>query len=31
VLGAFAMEGLGTGGLFLYTAAAHAGFAAFTI
>jgi MFS family permease len=31
VLGAFAMEGLGTGGLFLYTAAAHAGFAVFTI
>jgi MFS family permease len=31
VLGAFAMDGLGLGGLFLYTAAAHAGFAAFTV
>jgi MFS family permease len=31
ILGAFAMEGLGIGGLFLYTAAAHVGFAAFTI
>jgi MFS family permease len=31
VLGAFAMDGLGLGGLFLYTAAVHAGFAVFTI
>jgi MFS family permease len=31
ILGAFAMDGLGVGGLFLYTAAAHAGFAAFTV
>jgi MFS family permease len=31
VLAAFAMDGLGVGGLFLYTAAAHAGFAAFTV
>jgi len=31
VLAAFAMDGVGVGGLFLYTAAAHAGFAAFTL
>ena len=31
VLGAFAMDALGVGGLFLYTAAVHAGFAGFTI
>jgi MFS family permease len=31
VLGAFAMDGLGVGGLFLYTAAVHAGFALFTV
>ncbi len=29
LLGAFAMDGLGVGGLFLYTAVAHAGFALF--
>ena len=31
VLGAFAMDGLGVGGLFLYTALVHSGFAMFTI
>jgi MFS family permease len=31
VLAAFAMDGLGVAGLFLYTAAAHAGFAVFTV
>ena len=31
VLGAFAMDALGIGGLFLYTAAVHAGFAGFTL
>jgi MFS family permease len=31
VLAAFAMDGLGVGGLFLYTAAVHASFAAFTV
>ncbi len=31
VLAAFAMDGLGVGGLFLYTAVAHASFAAFTV
>jgi hypothetical protein len=31
VLAAFAMDGAGVGGLFVYTAAAHAGFAAFTV
>ena len=31
VLAAVAMDGLGAGGLFLYTAAAHASFAAFTV
>jgi len=31
VLGAFAMDALGVGGLFLYTAAVHAGFAGFTV
>jgi MFS family permease len=31
VLGAFAMDGLGVAGLFLYTAAVHAGFALFTV
>ena len=31
LLGAFAMDGLGVGGLFLYTATVHAGFALFTV
>ncbi len=31
VVAAFAMDGLGVGGLFLYTAVAHASFAAFTV
>jgi MFS family permease len=31
ILAAFAMDGLGVGGLFLYTAVAHASFAAFTV
>ena len=31
VAAAFAMDGLGVGGLFLYTAVAHASFAAFTV
>jgi hypothetical protein len=31
VLGAFAMDALGVGGLFLYTATVHAGFAGFTV
>jgi MFS family permease len=31
ILGAFAMDALGVGGLFLYTAAVHAGFAGFTV
>ena len=31
MVAAFAMDGLGVGGLFLYTAVAHASFAAFTV